>query len=72
MKRSTLVAVPRKRDDVNLEAQFTTGPYSANRGQFVVANLLPIIEFDIEFEELEGKTAPQSDTTYLDTMMRTP
>jgi hypothetical protein len=72
MKRSTLVAVPLKRDDVNPEAKFTTGLYSANRGQFVVASLLPIIEFDIEFEELEEKTAPQSDTTYLDTRMHTP
>ena len=28
--------------------------------------LLPTIEIDIEFEDLEGKTAPQSDTSYLD------
>jgi hypothetical protein len=27
-----------------------------------------ITEIDIEFEELEQKTAPQSDTTYLDCM----
>ena len=34
----------------------------------VVASLLCTIEIDIEFEELEQKTAPQSDTTYLDWM----
>jgi hypothetical protein len=31
-----------------------------------IANLLPMIEIDFEFEELEEKTAPQADTTYLD------
>jgi hypothetical protein len=35
-----------------------------------VANLLSEIEIDIEFEELEEKTAPQSDTSYLDGVVR--
>jgi len=39
-------------------------------GHLVVANRLPMIEIDIEFEDLEEKTAPQSDTSYLDRVFR--
>jgi len=31
---------------------------------------LSMIEIDIEFEELEEKTAPQADTTYLEFVTR--
>ena len=58
MKRSAVVQF--KHDGLNLRAALTT----------VVANLLPRIEIDIEFEELEEKTAPQSDTSYLDSVLR--
>jgi hypothetical protein len=36
------------------------------RGHLAGTDPLPVIEIDIEFEELEQKTAPQSDTTYLE------
>ncbi len=39
-------------------------------GHHVVANVLPMIEIGIAFDELEEKTAPQSDTTYLDRVVR--
>ena len=58
MKRSAVVGLQFKHDGLNPGAALTT----------VVANLLPGIEIDIEFEELEEKTAPQSDTSYLDSI----
>ena len=60
MKRSAVVGLQFKHDGSNPGATLTT----------VVANLLPRIEIDIEFEELEEKTAPQSDTSYLDSVLR--
>jgi hypothetical protein len=38
------------------------------RGHLLVANLLPMIEIDTEFEELEEKAAPQSDTSYVESV----
>jgi hypothetical protein len=75
MRRLAVVGVQFKLEDANLGPEVTRAPYSINPGTktsesngdgLVVASRLPMNGIDIEFEELEEKTAPQSDTSYLD------
>ena len=60
------------RDALNPGAEVTGAPcLSHSNARAPQSNgRLPIIEIDIEFEDLEEKTAPQSDTSYLDRMVR--
>ena len=60
MKRSALVGIQFKS-----EARCGGQSGGVSWSHPLVANPLPRIEIDIEFEELEEKLAPQSDTSYL-------
>ena len=55
-------------DALNPGAEVTAAPCLSNLSARAPQSngRLPIIEIDIEFEDLEEKTAPQSDTSYLD------
>ena len=68
MKRSPGVGGLLKLVGVNVRADVTSASYSSNLDARPPQSngRLPIIEIDIEFEDLEEKTAPQSDTSYLD------
>ena len=68
MKSSAIVRGLLKLDGANPRAEVAAAPYSSNlEARTPQSNSrLPIIEVDTEFEDLEEKTAPQSDTSYLD------
>jgi len=71
MKSSAVVGGLFNLDGINPETQVTATHCSSNlhAGPLQSDGRLPILEIDIEFEDLEQKTAPQSDTSYLDRMV---
>ena len=72
MKSSAIIGGLFMLDSAKLVAEVAAVPYSSDLDARPPRSYgrLTVIEIDIQFEDLEEKTAPQSDTSYLDRMVR--